>query len=257
MILPKLVVKATVVRHTNITSQVKQLVLQAPDIAEQTVPGQFVHIRVADCYEPLLRRPISISNVDRANGTIYLIYRVIGRGTQLLARLKPGDLLNCMGPLGNGFTLQGKRSLLVGGGMGLAPLVYLAATLCPNPVTVLMGGRTEQEMFWTGIFKSLCENLHITTDDGSLGQRGITLDLLPKLLKSKSFDMIYTCGPSRMMAGVANYAETYGIPCQVSLEEYMACGVGACLSCTCEATNGPRKKTCTEGPVFWSGEVVL
>ena len=104
-------------------------------------------------------------------------------------------------------------------------------------------------------FKDMCSNLHITTDDGTLGSRGVTLDLLPALLQSGQFDMIYTCGPHVMMDGVARLAKEYNIPCQVSLEEYMACGVGGCLSCTCATKDGSRKKVCTDGPVFWAEEV--
>jgi len=137
----------------------------------------------------------------------------------------------------------------------LAPLVFLAGALCPRTIEVLMGGRNEEEMFWPPIFNQMCQNLHITTDDGTLGKQGITLDLLPELLQTGKFDMIYTCGPHMMMDGVARLAKEYNIPCQVSLEEYMACGVGGCLSCTCATNDGSRKKVCTDGPVFWAEEV--
>jgi len=255
--LPKMVVAARVVENIEIGKQVKELVLYAPEIAAQTLPGQFLHIRVASAtYHPLLRRPLSISNVDAEAGTVRTIYRIVGQGTAHLATLTKDDIVDCMGPLGTGFSLQGKRPLLVGGGMGLAPLVFLAGALCPRKIEVLMGGRTEEEMFWTSIFKDMCDNIHITTDDGTLGSRGVTLDVLPSLLETGNFDMIYTCGPRVMMEGVAKLAKQYQIPCQVSLEEHMACGIGGCLSCTCATSNGSRKKVCTDGPVFWAEEVI-
>jgi len=255
--LPKLVVEAPILSNIEIGNQVKELVLYAPEIASQAVPGQFLHIRVATAtYHPLLRRPLSISNVDAKAGTVSTIYRILGQGTAYLSTLQTKDVVDCMGPLGNGFTLQGERPLLIGGGMGLAPLGFLAGALCPKPIEILMGGRTQEEMFWVDIFNGMCQNLHITTDDGTLGTRGVTLDLLPALLETGTFDMIYTCGPKVMMEGVARLAQQYQIPCQVSLEEHMACGIGGCLSCTCATTSGARKKVCTDGPVFWAEEVV-
>lgn len=255
--LPKVVVQAKVVENKEIGNQVKELVLYAPEIASQAMPGQFLHVKVANgTYHPLLRRPLSISEIDAEAGTVSTIYRIVGHGTACLAAITTADVVDCMGPLGNGFTLQGERPLLVGGGMGIAPLVCLAGALCPRPMEILMGGRTEEEMFWTQLFTDVCANLHITTDDGSLGSQGVTLDLLPELLQTGKFDMIYTCGPHVMMNGVAKLAKKYNIPCQVSLEEYMACGIGGCLSCTCAATDGTRKKVCTDGPVFWAEEVV-
>jgi dihydroorotate dehydrogenase electron transfer subunit len=139
--------------------------------------------------------------------------------------------------------------------MGIAPLVFLASALCPRPIEILMGGRTLQEMFWADIFSELCQKVHITTDDGTLGTRGFTLDMLPQVLEKGHYDMIYTCGPEVMMRGVAKLAQQFTVPCQVSLEEHMACGVGACLSCTCQASDGKRRKICSDGPVFWSEEV--
>lgn len=255
--MPKLVEKAVIIEQRALGGAVRELVLNAPSIAAQIRPGQFVHVRVANGMEPLLRRPLSIAKTDAKRGVLHIIYRIVGKGTAALASLAPGGCLDCMGPLGNGFILQGKRPLLVGGGMGLAPLVYLAQQLCPNPVEILMGGRNREEMFWVSVFEKLCHNIHITTDDGSLGTQGVTLDQLPELLDSGSFDMIYTCGPKIMMAGVVRLAGMHNISSQVSLEDYMACGVGACLSCTCASTDGKRRKVCSDGPVFWGGEVAL
>lgn len=233
---------------------VKKMVLYVPAIALQAQPGQFVHVKV--CGGHLLRRPLSIADADGVNGLVTLIYRVVGSGTAQLALMAPNETVDCMGPLGRGFELNnGDKPLLVGGGMGIAPLLFLARALCPKPAQLLMGGRNAEEMFWPGMFHQVCQTIHVTTDDGSLGSRGTTLQLLPELMEQRPIDMIYTCGPRVMMEGVAKLAKQAGIPCQVSLEEHMACGVGACLSCTCEATDGKRRKICSDGPVFYAGEV--
>ncbi len=249
-------VAAQVLEHSLIAGDVWNMVIAVPEIASITKPGQFVHIRINESIEPLLRRPFSIADCDAAQGTLTLIYRVVGHGTALMTKLKPGDTISCMGPLGQGFDLTAQRPLLVGGGMGLAPLLFLARAFCSCPATILMGGRNEQELFWPTLYSSICKNIHITTDDGSVGQRGFTVDLLPELLKQGKYDAVYACGPHVMLKGVAALAAQYGVPCQVSLEDYMACGVGACLSCTCASTSGKRHKVCTDGPVFWAQEVV-
>ncbi len=256
MLLPKNVEAAIIIEQKDLAKGVKEIILYAPHIASQAVAGQFVHIRVmVKSHDPLLRRPISIAGVNREKGYIKLIYRIVGNGTKIMADWKPQDKVDCMGPLGTGFQLQGDKVLLVGGGMGLAPLMFLAESLCPRAIEIVMGGRTKEELFWRGSYEVICNNLHITTDDGTLGTRGIALDVLPTLLENEKYDMIYTCGPKIMMEKVFRLAQEFSIPCQVSLEEHMACGVGACLSCTCQTNGGKRKKICTDGPVFWGSEV--
>jgi len=255
MALPKTVVKASVLEHTLIGPQVRRLTFAAPILAQQALPGQFVHVKVTESIVPLLRRPISIADVNPDNGILTLIYRIVGQGTSLLAEVKPGGQLDIMGPLGNGFSLETERPLLVGGGIGLAPMVYLAKSLCPRPITIIMGGRNKEEMYWQEIFQSLCRSIHITTDDGSLGRQGFTVDALSDMLSADTFDIVYACGPQPMLEGVARLATAKNIRCQVSLEDHMACGVGACLSCTCAATDGKRRKVCADGPVFWAEEV--
>ena len=253
--MPKIVEIATVIDNIRITDDVKKLVLSSPKIATQARPGQFIHLKIGGSYDPLLRRPLSIAEANSDKGTLGIYYRVVGRGTELMAQLKSGDMVDNVGPLGQGFDLNCKRPLLIGGGMGIAPLVFLTQELCPRPIEVVLAGRTNQEMFWQDCFARSCQDVHITTDDGSLGFKGNALAVLPNLL-DKKFDMIYVCGPKPMMSGVAKLASRAGIPCQVSLEEHMACGIGACLSCTCAAGDGTRKKICTDGPVFWAEEVV-
>ena len=252
----KTCVTAKVIKQHPLSGDVLQLTVAVPEIAAVCRPGQFVHLRLTEAVDPLLRRPFSIADCDAGQGTLTLIYRVVGRGTKLMAGLQAGDSLDCMGPLGNGFDLTCRRPLLVGGGMGLAPLLMLAKAFCARPATMLMGGRNEQELFWPEIYAGVCPHIHITTDDGSVGQRGYAVDLLPELLSKGDFDGIYACGPHAMLKGVAATAAQHGVACQVSLEEYMACGVGACLSCTCAAAGGKRHKVCTDGPVFRAEEVV-
>lgn len=140
--------------------------------------------------------------------------------------------------------------------MGLAPLLFLASALFPRPVTVLMGGGSSEELFWQSLFAPLCQDIHITTDDGSLGQRGYTVDALPAILAAGHFDQVYACGPRPMLEGVARLAKAAALPCQISLENFMACGVGACLSCTCTGNDGKRRKICSDGPVFAAEEVL-
>lgn len=251
----KLVVQAPIVEHLLIDDMVWRMDFSAPEIAKQSSPGQFVHICIPARNQPFLRRPLSISNINKQIGTISVIYRIVGDGTRRLAELKTGEKIDCMGPLGTGFSLDAKKPLLVGGGMGIAPLVYLAESFEQNPVEVLLGGRNKRELFWKDLFTKNCKQIHLTTDDGSLGTKGFVTTLLPQLLEKANYDAIYACGPQPMMETVAKMARERKIPCQVSLEAHMACGVGACLSCTFEATDGKRRKICTDGPVFDAMEV--
>ena len=253
--MPKLAIDTKIVEHNHISDNVKELVLSAPQIVEQAKPGQFIHLKITDGNDPLLRRPISIASVDLDKGLLTLIYRIAGKGTKKLATLKQGDIVNCLGPLGNGFDLNCQKPLLVGGGIGMAPLIFLAQRLVPCNIDILMGGRTKTEMCWHELFQDIVEEIHVTTDDGSLGTKGFTVDVLPDLLKTGKYDTIYVCGPHIMMEKVSAIAKEYNIPCQVSLEKHMACGIGACLSCTCQTNDGKRKKVCTDGPVFFAEEV--
>ena len=248
---------ATLIEQQQMNEDVFRMVLSAPEIAAIIKPGQFLQLKTGRLMDPLLRRPISIADADAGTGTLQLVYRVLGEGTKYLAGLQNGAGIDILGPLGNGFALQGERPLVVGGGMGIAPLLYLVKWLCPNPVDVLLAGREAKELFWTDLFAERCRAVHVTTDDGSLGRQGNALALLPELLAKGGYDMLYTCGPDPMMEAVAKAAAEHGVPCQVSLERYMACGIGACLSCSCGAKDGSRKKVCTDGPVFWAEEVML
>lgn len=256
--MPKVAIDCTILENRAITKDVSEIIVDAPKIARQASPGQFIHIKITPG-EPLLRRPLSLADADEKSGTLRLVYRIAGKGTAALAALKEGAGINCLGPLGHGFDLDCRRPLLIGGGMGIAPLIFLARRLKEQDTdtAVLLGGRGKEEMFWPPLFEKYAGKVFITTDDGSVGEKGFTVDLLPQLLEENSYDRIFVCGPQPMMAAAAKIAAAAQVPCQVSLEKHMACGIGACLSCTCEAKDGgKRKKVCADGPVFWAEEVL-
>lgn len=223
------------------------LTLQHPDTMPEIVPGQFVEVEVKGTREVMLRRPISIHDVDYTNNTLTILIQVIGKGTKQLATMKVGDSLNLIYPLGHGFTIKGKNVLLVGGGAGTAPLLYLAKHFDSMGVrpTIILGGRTAELIPVQEPFKQY-GNLCIATDDGSQGEKGMVTE------HSKfgdRYDIIYTCGPTPMMKAVARHAVKEGIDCEVSLENMMACGVGACLCCVCDTDEG-HQCVCKNGPVF-------
>ncbi len=213
-------------------------------------PGQFVELRVDGSPSTFLRRPISINDVDYARNELHLLIHVVGNGTAALSRLKAGDSVNCVFPLGNGFTLpaSGERILLVGGGVGTAPLVYLgrkAKELGATPV-FLLGAKTKADLLQLELFEELGE-VNITTEDGSFGERGFVTN--HSVLGKERFARIQVCGPKPMMKAVASYAAHVGVDCEVSLENMMACGLGACLCCV-EKTIEGNLCVCKEGPVF-------
>jgi len=213
-------------------------------------PGQFIEVRVDGEPDVMLRRPISIHDVDPKAGTITLLIQIVGKGTRRLSQLKEGDHLNLVYPLGHGFSTDlpgGSRALLVGGGAGIAPLLHLSKVLNAKGVecTILLGGRTADLIPIRDEFRpygTLC----LTTDDGSLGHKGLVVSH-PSF--NDHYDMIYTCGPTPMMKSVARSAAERGIRCEVSLENMMACGVGACLCCVTDTDQGHRC-VCKDGPVF-------
>ncbi len=253
MALPKMTIDAEILNNDQLNSDVYSLTVQADALVSQCLPGQFVHVQISEG-SLLLRRPFGIADVDISNGRLTIFYRVAGKGTHILTGLESGKKINILGPLGHGFSLDAKRPLIIGGGMGLAPLLFLAK--CFHGIAdVLMGGRTQKELFWKELFKPHGHNLFIATDDGSIGEKGFTTDLLPEILKNNSYDCIYTCGPEIMMRGISRIAQQHNISCQVSLEKRMACGLGACLSCVCDNKTQGRSKICKDGPVFWSQDV--
>lgn len=217
----------------------------------EMMPGQFVEVRVDDSPTTFLRRPISINNVDRERNELWLMVAAIGDGTRRLARLRKGDTLNCVLPLGNGFTMPvspSERVLLVGGGVGVAPLLYFGCQIRRQggEPTFLLGARTAADLLELELFKAV-GRVFVTTEDGSEGEKGFVTN--HSLLASEHFDRISTCGPKPMMMAVARYAKASSTDCEVSLENKMACGVGACLCCVEKTTEG-NVCVCKEGPVL-------
>lgn len=217
----------------------------------EMLPGQFVEVRVDNTPSVLLRRPISIHYYNKENNELGLLVQLIGDGTRWMATLKAGDTLNVVLPLGNGFTLPtstDESPLLVGGGVGVAPLLYLGMKLKEMGVTptFLLGSRTENELMQIDEFKKYGP-VYITTENGAVGEKGYVTQ--HSVLANNKFSQVYTCGPKPMMMAVARWAKSANVPCEVSLENKMACGVGACLCCV-EDTKEGNVCVCKEGPVF-------
>lgn len=220
----------------------------------EILPGQFVQVKAGGDGGPLLRRPVSVNLYDRGRNELWLLVHSIGRGTALICAAKPGEALDVLLPLGNGFSIgadiaAGKRQLLVGGGVGVAPLLFYGRMLreCGGDPSFLLGGKTAADLLQLGEF-SKYGRVFLTTEDGTAGERGFVTR--HSVLKSERFDRIAACGPRPMLIAVAKYASGTGVECEVSLENLMACGLGACLCCAERDREGHNVRVCTEGPVF-------
>ena len=220
------------------------------EVIPELSPGQFVQILVENSPSVFLRRPISINYADREKNELWLLIQRVGEGTRKICEARPGDTMNLIYPLGNSFTLpkEAGRFLLIGGGVGTAPLLFLGKELHKRQLHAdfLLGGRSEKDILQRDLFEQY-GTLYCTTEDGSLGEKGFVTH--HSLLNKEKHDFIFTCGPKPMMVAVARHARERGIPCEASLENLMACGFGACLCCIERTTRG-NICTCTEGPVF-------
>ncbi len=253
--------KAAVVSQEQIARDIYSMWIQTEEIAGLAVPGQFLSMYTED-KSKLLPRPISLCEINREKKQLRVVYRVTGKntGTEQFSHLQPGDLIEILGPLGNGFPLEpgnGKKTFLIGGGIGVPPMLELAKQLDADKQLV-MGYRDEQ--FLT---EELKENgiLYIATEDGSAGTRGNVMDAIAE--NGLAADVIYACGPAPMLRAVKKYAEENKLLCYVSMEERMACGIGACLACVCRSaeidahSQVHNKRVCKDGPVFLSTEVEI
>ncbi len=252
----KLKMTAKVVSQETLATDAYSLVLEAPEIASQAIAGQFVSVYTHDGSK-MLPRPISLCGIDREAGTLRLVYRVVGFGTKEFSQLKAGDTVDILGPLGNGFMKSDKKAILIGGGIGIPPMLQLAKELdCEK--SVVLGYR--DEIFLNEEFEPYAQ-VYMSSEDGQHGVKGNVIDAI----KAYGVDgaVIYACGPTPMLRGIKVYAMEKGIECQISMEEKMACGVGACLACVCktkdidEHSQVHNRRICKDGPVFYAEEVEL
>ncbi len=249
---------AVVVSQKEIATDIYDLTIQTKDIAAHAKAGQFISLYCNDGTK-LLPRPISLCGIDREAGTFRLVYRVTGEntGTKEFSQMAAGDTIRVLGPLGNGFELGKKKAFLIGGGIGIPPMLQLAKELDCEKIAVL-GYRNE--LFLPDDFKAVCDTV-IATEDGSAGTKGNVLDAIRE--NALEADIIYACGPTPMLRALKAYAEEKDMECYISMEERMACGIGACLACVCRTkdkdhhTNVNNKRICKEGPVFNAREVEL
>jgi dihydroorotate dehydrogenase electron transfer subunit len=246
-----------VIEKTAISAGIYSYEILCHDVAEIAKPGQFVHVKV-DGFT--LRRPISICEIDKRNGTIRIVFEIRGLGTAKLTSLNVGDNIDMIAPLGNGFTIAeeihpNRRVVLVGGGIGVPPLLAVAKVMKESS-TAILGFRSYDKIILAGDFKLTDSHVIPCTDDGSVGFHGaVTVPLSDELAKD-DVDKVYACGPEPMLKAVITECRKANVPCEVSLEERMGCGVGACVVCACK-TNSGMKRVCKDGPVFNGDEVIL
>ena len=250
----KIKMTAKVIRQDEIAYEVYSLLLSAKDIADMAKPGQFVNLYSAD-KSRLLPRPISICEIDKNAGTIRLVYRVVGDGTREFSTLTSDHTIEVLGPLGNGFTQEGNKAIIIGGGIGIPPMLELAKELdCEK--SIVLGFRDEE--FLSEEFEPYGK-VYKSSDAGNIGVKGTVMDAINEY--GISGDIIYACGPVPMLRAISDYALSNGIKAQISMEEKMACGIGACLACVCKSkdidahSKVNNKRVCKEGPVFYAGEV--
>jgi dihydroorotate dehydrogenase electron transfer subunit len=235
-----------------------RLTFKAPALAKAVKPGQFIHIKVSEGFEPFFRRPFSVYRA--LNGNVEIFFEPVGKGSRLLASREKGDMLDVLGPLGKPFTFPSKdvkQIVFVGGGIGVAPFMVFADAIKKHKAEkiLLYGGRAKAHTFPMGEFKKNGVKVFTATDDGSVGVKGRVTELFNKIVIAPS-TMVYTCGPRPMMAAVQSFAKTHGLKGEASCEEVMACGLGACLGCSIPTTKG-YQTVCHDGPVFDIKELVF
>ncbi len=278
-------VKAKIIHNKKLKGNYWHSVFDAPLIAKEAKPGQFLNIKLSDSLKPFLRRPFSIHNI--CGGKLEILYEVLGEGTKILSERKKGEYLDIIGPLGNGFDysrthalpagrqeLMNSRTILVAGGMGVAPLLFLSEEIKTKDKIALIGARAKAQVLCEKEFKNSGCDVKIATDDGSSGFKGRVTQLLEQVLlkdlracalpapplagpagRQKLTSRIYACGPKPMLKAVSNMARKYKIPAQVSMEEHMSCGIGACLGCVVKTKKG-LERVCKEGPVFEAQDII-
>lgn len=258
---------ALIVENKVLGPKLHIMVLEAPSISAKVAPGQFVHAKLPGMEAHILRRPFSVYAASSARNTIEILYQVVGSGSAHMTTLKAGETINLMGPIGSSWSppQNTKRALLVAGGVGAAPLFMLAEVLAAGGamVDVVLGAQTKTALVCHSRYEDLLTNrvisgssLRCATDDGSFGHAGFCTELVENALAENSYDYAAVCGPEPMMKIVSSRLIEASVPCEISLEKRMACGIGACLSCVVETTDG-MKRACVDGPVFDARKVVF
>ena len=249
-----------IISQEKIAAEIYSMWIEAAEIAEQTRPGQFISVYCKD-NSRILPRPISVCEIDKEKGALRIVYRIAGKGTDEFSHMQAGDTVDIMGPLGNGFPMEeakGKRIFLMGGGIGIPPMVQTAKE-AEAEITVIAGYRNSEIFLKEELEKA--GKLVVATEDGSVGTKGNVMDAIRE--NNLEADVIFACGPTPMLRAIKNYAEEKNILCYISMEEKMACGIGACLACVCKSkekdshSHVHNKRVCKDGPVFLSTEVEL
>ncbi|MFY9176935.1 MAG: dihydroorotate dehydrogenase electron transfer subunit [Caldicoprobacterales bacterium] len=253
---------AEVVENIEIACKIYKMTIISNQVAQSAYPGQFIHISIPHDESLLLRRPISINRVNRNNNQVDIIYQVVGKGTKILSGLEKGAELDILGPLGKGFWIPKgtKKIYIVGGGCGVAPVRFIGERWDYLDITSFLGFRGKPWAYQIDEFERFSRKVFVSSDDGTIGYKGSIISLLDKHLSVENPDLVMACGPVPMIQALQKTVLKYDIPCQISLEERMGCGVGGCLVCSCAIGSKDKwdyKKVCTDGPVFWSEEVIL
>lgn len=248
-----------IVQKKALAENIFSFTVHCPEVAELACCGQFVHILVPGF---TLRRPISICEIDREEGTIRFVFILKGHGTEALSRVNEGDMIDMIAPLGNGFSVQSapsdKRVIVVGGGIGVPPMLETAKNC--GKVSAILGFRSFGNIILADEFRAVCDDVLVCTDDGSVGEKGLVTAPLTRELDKGDVGAVFACGPMRMLGAIAELTKQYGVFCEVSLEERMGCGVGACVGCVARINrNGEEKllRVCKDGPVFNAEEVLF
>lgn len=257
---------AELVNKEQLKPDIFKFSVKAPSIVKNAKPGSFIEIRVSEQLDPFLRRPISIYNLDRDNGILEFIFQVKGKGTEILAKREVGKQIDIVGPIGYGtFKYESYQNIaIIGGGIGVFPLYELAkcAKADNKNVTTYLGFRSKDFVVLEDEFKKVSHQFVLTTDDGSYAEKGFAINFLEKDMEESKIDAIFACGPLPMLKAVQKLAIEKNIPCQISLEEKMACGLGVCLGCAVKTAKSPKEApeywhVCKAGPVFNAKDVEI
>lgn len=260
MNIPPLLVSCQILENKEILPGYFLLRLDSQELASRVISGQFFHIRVEDRLDIILRRPFSVFSYDEKG--IGILYEVVGKGTSIMSKKRKGEELDILGPLGNGFSLpiDAKRVIIIGGGMGVAPLFCWAKELIEKKleIQVLVGAKNRYKVLCEEDFRDLGLNPEISTDDGSYGYKGFVIDLFKKreTINDKRETVVYACGPNNMLKELSGILVENNIKGEISMDRHMGCGMGVCLGCVVKTVDGKYKRVCKEGPVFKAGEIM-